>query len=506
MKLKRLKIEKFRHLSDINISFGNLITAIAGQNGTGKSSILGLIGHVFSFREKDNTIKYKTIDGKPFETQFSEIFRFSYPNYDKAGNHKYSIELDNENKDIVQVISTDRIEKGKEKTLRFIVGKKIKGEGKRYFPVIYLGLRRFFPLAQEENVNRNQQSDLTQEEIQEYQNLHNSILMLSEQINPEFIDTFSKKFYATKTTNYDCWGNSAGQDNLGQIITAILSFQRLKRKLGKEYNGGLILIDEIDVTLFAGAQEKLIEKLFRLAQDLQLQVIFTTHSIEILKRLMLSQYKQDSEVAFLDNSSGKVLNVQGDNITLTQMINNLCVMLEIKKDSKINVFCEDNEANFWLKNLLGNKITKKLRIIADNFGGGNLVYIANKKIPVFKNSIFVLDGDQNSALRNNKCPRVLLLPSDKRPEDIFYIFLRKLPANDSFWGGTGGYTQQVCFRDLPNINNDREVMKNWFRNQSQYWRKGCSKLFNRWKRNNQQLAENFKKEFENTLKKISDGN
>ena len=63
-------------------------------------------------------------------------------------------------------------------------------------------------------------------------------------------------------------------------------------------------------------------------------------------------------MVFLDNSSGKILNTQNNNITLSQMINNLCAMYEIQKDSKINVFCEDNEANLWLKNILGNKITK----------------------------------------------------------------------------------------------------------------------------------------------------
>ncbi len=500
MKIKKLRIEKFRHLSNMNISFGKLITAIAGQNGTGKSSVLGLVGHIFSFREKDNTILYKTIDGRPFETQFSEIFRFSYPNNDQTGEHKYSVELDNG--DVVPVISSDRIEKGKEKTLRLLVGRKEKGEGKRYFPVIYLGLRRLFPLAQEENINRTKESDLNQNEIQEYQQLHNSILMLNEQITPEFVDAFSKKFYATKTPKYDSLGNSAGQDNLGQIITAMLSFNRLKKILGDKYDGGLLLIDEIDVTLFAGAQEKLIEKLFRLAQDLQLQVVFTTHSIEILKRLMLPQYKEYCEVVFLDNSSGQVVNTQNDNIALTQMINNLCVMYEIQKNSKTIVFCEDNEANLWLKNLLGTKITKKLHILSESFGGGNLVNIANKRIPVLENSIFVLDGDQNKSLKNNKCPRVLLLPGIKRPENLFYEFLRSLPANDIFWGNTGGYTQQVCFRDQPSISSDRDIMKRWFRTQSVYWGRGCSTLFNRWKKENNKEISEFKKEFEETLNKV----
>jgi len=499
MKITKLTIKKFRHLENIDVKFGRLITAIAGQNGTGKSSILGLAGHVFSFREKDNSIIHKTIDGKPFETLFSEIFRFS-PTYDISGGHEYNLELDNG--DIIPVISTDRTEKGKETALRLNVGKKIKGEGKRNFPVIYLGLRRLFPLAQEEKINTNIISDLNQNEIVAYQELHNTILLLNEQIKPAFVDTFSKKFYAPSTLKYDCWGNSAGQDNIGQIITALLSFERLKTKLGNNYEGGILLIDEVDATLFAGAQEKLIEKLFRKAQDLQLQIIFTTHSIEILKRLMLPQYTNDSEVIFLDNTSGKVISSQGDSLTMTQMINNICVSYQIEDQTKSYIFCEDNEAALWIKNILGTKITKKLQFIQDAFGSNDLVTIANKKIPILKNSIFVLDGDQNKSLKRNRCPRVLLLPGDSRPEDVFYNFLRNLKGNDSFWGGTGGYTQQVCFRDQPTISIDRKIMKNWFKAQSIYWGRGCSKLFNRWKKDNAVLVKNFKAEFEETLKQI----
>lgn len=130
------------------------------------------------------------------------------------------------------------------------------------------------------------------------------------------------------------------------------------------------------------------------------------------------------------------------------------------------------------------------------------MYIANKKIPVLRNSIFVLDGDQNKALKNNKCPRVLLLPGDKRPENIFYEFLRGLPTNDNFWGRTGQYTQQFCFRDLANISDNRDIMKNWFRSQSPYWGRGCSKLFNQWKKRNESIVNDFRDEFNKTLDKI----
>lgn len=89
MKIEEIQIHKFRNLSGVNISFGHRLNAIAGQNGTSKTSILGLIGHIFRF---DN--QHKTLLGKHFYTQFSEIFRFAYPSYDSAGNHSWLTKFD----------------------------------------------------------------------------------------------------------------------------------------------------------------------------------------------------------------------------------------------------------------------------------------------------------------------------------------------------------------------------------------------------------------------------
>jgi predicted ATPase len=494
MKVKKVTIRKFRHLQNIELVFGERLTAIAGQNGTGKSSILGLVGHAFKF-----PADYKTLNEKQFATQYSEIFRFSYPEYDKPKDHDYTIELDSG--ELIPVLSYDRKERGKERSLRLRVGKSIKEEGKVTFPVIYLGLRRLFPLAQESSV-KHEVKVLSREQTQKYQNLHNEILLLNEQITPEYVEVFSKSFYASKTGKYDCFGNSAGQDNIGQILTAILSFEKSKELMRDSYPGGIVLIDEIDATLYPGAQIKLVEKLFRLGQDLDLQVIFTTHSTDVVETMMDPKYHEYSKVIYLYDARG-VKNVQNQ-ITIEEIINDLKVQLPIrKKPEKITVFCEDNEARLWISNLLGNRITRHISFIQDSFGADQLVDIANKRIPVFYRSIFVLDGDKKQALKRNNCPRVILLPGQSRPENIFHEFLRSLPADDKFWGSVGGYTQQLCFKDQPKINPDRNIMKDWFKNQKSCWGRGCSKLFNRWKEANPVLAHTFKAEFEDIIKKLT---
>lgn len=194
-----------------------------------------------------------------------------------------------------------------------------------------------------------------------------------------------------------------------------------------------------------------------------------------------------------------------DVVKIGEMIDDLKVTSR-KKDEidKINVFCEDHEASSWLKNLLGNKITKNLDIDSDTWGADELVKLAEKKARIFRKSIFVIDGDQknNKHLKRSKCPRIVFLPGNCRPENIFYDFLEILDPADRFWGGVGGHTKQVCFRDRPSSKTNRDDMKKWFVAQQPNWGKCSSKLFNRWKYHERKESENFKNNFIKILQKL----
>jgi len=67
--------------------------------------------------------------------------------------------------------------------------------------------------------------------------------------------------------------NSSGQDNLGQILLAILSFRKLKEEQGEQWQGGILLIDEIDATLHPAAQSKLIKLFIQEAKENKLQIL-----------------------------------------------------------------------------------------------------------------------------------------------------------------------------------------------------------------------------------------
>ena len=79
MKAIRLYIDDFRQFKDCEIVIGNKVTAIAGNNGTGKSTILGLLANSSELRGQ------KTYIGKTFRGEFSELFSGS-PEHDPTGS------------------------------------------------------------------------------------------------------------------------------------------------------------------------------------------------------------------------------------------------------------------------------------------------------------------------------------------------------------------------------------------------------------------------------------
>ena len=64
--INQLYIKKFRAMEDFRIPIAPVLTAIAGQNATGKSTLLGIIGNSFQLPAKYG----KTVLGKAFKLEF----------------------------------------------------------------------------------------------------------------------------------------------------------------------------------------------------------------------------------------------------------------------------------------------------------------------------------------------------------------------------------------------------------------------------------------------------
>jgi len=482
MVFTKLEIQNFRHITNEIIELGSVMTAIAGQNGTGKSTILGWIA-----QSCDSKIDNRNLLNSSYKSKFSEIFRFCpendfNKNYEVTIHYKYKTEIGLE------------IEANTKMTTRLIQGDKRyrvdwNGRGNAIdFPVLYLGLKRLIPLATEKNINIIDSRFEKVDQLQ-FSKLAKEILFLTrDNIKPESVKSTNKQIVAMKTENYGHLGNSAGQDNLGQIISSLLSFNKLKSELKENYQGGLLIIDEIDATLYAGSQIKLVEKLFNLAKNLKVQIIFTTHSIEILEYLS-KKTDGKSIINFLKWRNNFVKNEVNPNIETIR--NNIKVQVgEVIKVEKIQFICEDIVAEMWSKNLInGTDLKGKIEITKGPLPEGTLVTMATSKHPNFKSIKYILDGDCKVKYQGKKIPRTVFLPGIFKPEQVFYNFVNNLDDDDSFWDLDNNFTHQTCFGNYFAEKN----YKKWFNDEAnqRFFGRVCSKLFTRWKKDNIQETENF---------------
>lgn len=477
MKLKLLKIKKFRHIENQIIEFGDSLTVISGLNGTGKSSILGLAGHFFTSPDKNK----KSLLNKEFSTVQKEVFRLS-PKYDYDKKYEYDGYIQENNTEEQTIINVKTRYMKTANRLKF----DINGRNNKYpYPVIYIGLKRLFPNANETKFNI-KECDLSTSDKNFYINeIKNIMVNSSKQNDVERVITHNKNYLGIKTSTYDAAGNSAGEDDIGQILTAIMSFKKLYN------NGGILLIDELEATLFPAAQLNLVRRLYQYAKSYKLQIIFTTHSLEIMEYLFDKHY-QDVKFNFLELNNGKVINKK--DVTFDYIKHKIRVEARTtKKNENVKqIICEDELASLWIKGLIRRTdIAKKVNINFKNMNDGCIKQLAESKMKCFEKFIFILDGDcrNKSAYKNLK--NVIFLPGNYPPETVMFQFLQNLPDNDSFWDNEQLFDYNVCFNNYMDNPNDINRHKNWYNAVKEYFGRGLSKFFTRWKKDNKKEYETF---------------
>ena len=309
-----------------------------------------------------------------------------------------------------------------------------------------------------------------------------------------------------------------GQDNLAKILLALFSFKRLKDKY-PSYQGGILAIDELDATMYPASQVELLKVLRKYASDLSLQIVFTTHSISLLKAVdalckevkMRPESSNHVRIIYLKRSDDQVL-IKSD-VDINGIILDLNVMATTptREKNKITVYVEDSETKLFVKAILKRK-ANCLKFVDVTLPCSTLVDMVAKGIPAFgyPYSIIFLDGDvrkQKAYLKKIANTRnVLLLPGDESPERMLARFLFNLSDADSLWERVSiGYSKQVCFREIKyeqiiaSGEQGRQNAKKWFNLQLQYWGRGGVKALNPFLATIQQDVGAFKKEYEKMI-------
>lgn len=458
--LKKLSIEHFRALRDVEVELGDRITVVCGKNGTSKSSILGIAAQIFSF-EKDyvsgDAISFQQIAGASFKSQYSEHIRIS-EKFDIPGSMKVNIELHDGYTD---KLATAKLElmKRRDKPRPVVRNNSTATTNtSRNFthPVIFLSLKRLFPIA-DRNYTVGKFDYLAKHES-DFLKLTNEILNKTSAYATGTDGTISSA--VAHGLDYDQDSVSAGEDNAGQIALALMSFRKLKDEYA-DYKGGLLLIDEADAGLFPTAQVNLWKVLERECATLDLQVVMTSHSPVLIEHAyeQSNKFRRRYRTIYLSDTYGDVQVMQ--DWSWSQISADIATKtIKAEPGAKlplIRIYFEDREAaDFFAALVFRQQIKKFTAPLPDvTIGCSNYLQLISKKVPEFsENSVICLDGD----LKINPLPKtVVLLPDQLPPDQLIFQHLYNLPPSDSFWKNELQFTRANFTNAAREVINEFEI-------------------------------------------------
>lgn len=510
--VKEMAITNFRGFRESLMPIGRHLTIVFGKNGCLKSTLLGMIAQPFYFSagkktvyttdyQNNNSNKYlfeRQINGEKFETKYSDIFRMSETDISSHEISKYEYFLRIVGKNVqfeeklsgkegmLRVSSQYSKERVTSKRFRLVGGSSSHKQGTGNFPhpVIFLGLNRLFPMALS-SLNEKKKIELSDEEREWFENSYSSILsteVQDESVTSSFPINAKKRAYLLPSCcdcNYK--SVSAGQDNVGQIVSAILSFKRLKNKLGADYRGGLLLIDELEATLHPISQNKLLEFLVNQSIELGIQIIATSHSSLVLAAAFRSEFAQRITPIHVKKDPFSVecaIDLPNSDTGYSKIKNDLFEEFDDPLP-KLSVIVEDRVACFFLKAILGNKIMRNIVFpqnskVFDSASSDFLIKLAsydflNKINP----TLYVLDADQNLKVAAKDLKNLLCLFGTDAPEKELYNYFKKREAWEKSPFKFNAATcfsrfNQSDFKSNPNkYGSEINFYKKWFEKMAQ---------------------------------------
>lgn len=517
MKIKQIVFgsQEFRMLSNMKLEIADRITVIAGHNGIGKSTILGLIANGSEIKKNQGT----TLFSLAFQAQFHELFVLDEEkDYFPQRNTKPSFQLIYQHDELEDLIKTCSVSKHTDKE---IIGDKtfiktrlkilprgsqegwdVGDSAKVNIPTLYLSMSRMLPIGDQQNSLSsslyNKISDLDKGYIETKfkQIIDNKIIDNGAATKHELKGTTKKSIlpqfeHSTKTI-------SLGQDSLSSIITAFASFNKLMREHPDTYKGGILLIDEIDAGFHPKAQMKLIQLIKNEAKNLKLQVIMTTHSLTVIKEVLKisdetarSGRNVDSVIYIEDVLSPKLMR----NPTYQNIKNDMLSILPHPHEElpKSKIYFEDEEAKWFCEQILlfeEINLTKQYGhefvFVSAKLGCDNLKALF-KADDYFNSVVIVFDNDIISSSTDKKLIQdhnnLIVLPAFvenencepnmRTPEFQLYNILCKLlkDKGNEFWENLPDGYHMASIKDsfintfpMTESGNKklRDLRKEWF--------------------------------------------
>ena len=435
VKVKSLAFGKppFRKLGNFDVRFADRITLIAGHNGIGKSTILGLVTNTFGFTERGGPQSYF---GEPFYANIERIVYLALAEVAEAQKDTASAPV------VTAIVNGVEVKKrcsmtqrGKWKRARVVprtIDKSkddaVGQDAKVPLPTIYLGMKRLASAGEaDEKEVASTKLEMHDDDSALMVNFVSAVILgtdLNTDVTHLTIKGSKKKTAQPGYKMHDAFAVSMGQDSLGSIATALASFNQLKRDMGDDYPGGLLVIDEMDVGFHPHAIGRLVKSLKTYAKCLDLQIIATTHSPRLVEAVHPdgdgNAKAPDSVIYLLDTKHPRLAPDQ----SLRAMLSDMAMIPDDEKPSKqtkpiLAVYFEDDEAAQFCASLvpsskktaLGKKYGVRINWIPLGIGGSHLVNLPGKD-PLFLDRVLIVDADTTvpiiAATRGNtvKLPNV----------------------------------------------------------------------------------------------------
>lgn len=521
-----LNITNFRLFNKQNVKLGKHITVLSGRNGTMKTSIMGLICHIFKSEHK------RDIFNKPFHTKLSDVFKLSLQKDNTRYNYDIQLKVDNEYyiQEPIKLFPNKRAER-----FRIVPSGNEKGDGFFELPNRYLNLKRLYPLVEIEDLKKSNNVEYTEEEKDFIAEFYESVLLKDSfgQFNTYTANfgTKGKNTIGPSNSFYDIDSISSGEDNLGTIANTLVSFNRLfETKKNVNELTGILSIDEFEASLHPIAQFNLLKFLYSWSKEKQVKILLTTHSLSLLQNIykkfenqlahediiinfLATDYFPENQIAILKNPK------------FSLAIQELTLSPEEKSDNdlKVKILCEDDVAEHAIKRIISNNtVIQRCKFVKsmsnDNNGISYTTLIKlSKSYPVLlkeTNSVVIVDGDIPLP-PNTRYDKILSIPTINdsnlpiEKEIVKYILTLN---NDDIFFRNFKKTKEMFKKDFKEFgiplnveiykNHNIACFKNWYSKN----KRDAQKYVNKMIKNEPTTYETFKIQFIRYVNKILEEN
>ncbi len=368
-----------RSLYPHKVDFEYPITAIAGVNGAGKTTILAMLAQTYIRHIRGSIFNDKETENDPLELQLLN-----------TGNDYSSDELDIS----CQIRTSKKSSADKSNQSSNQASTTVSQDLKKN--VFFLGLNRRVPYVERLRLSS---GDLNQDELTIE--------------NESKISEIASRIFGREYNSYTHNSETDGPSNsvkIGDVFyTGIdmgtgesVVFHLLETIIGSK-NHQLILIDEIELGLHESAQRKLIDELKKLCKDKKCQIIFTTHSKPIL----------DSLPPF-----GRLYVISGDQQTFIRYgvsADHASMLMGDDKSTELNVFVEDEVARDIVLAWLDDETRRRINVIPI----GSIDFVLDQMAACFRenrlNCMCILDGDIRKSVK--KCVKSIIDKTGKEDKD-----------------------------------------------------------------------------------------